>query len=249
MQQIFAQEADILEDNRILVTGEDANHLGRAIRMKAGERLRVSTDQGRNFICEAVSFDKNTMELQIAEESADTEVSNRIVLYQAIPKGTRMETIIEKAVELGVSEIVPVDMKFCIVKLDDKKKKSKVERWQKIADSAAKQSKRSKLPIVRPVMSYKEAVYELISLDISLVPYENAQGVSHTKDVLSQVTPGKSVGVLIGPEGGFAPEEIDMVREDCEIITLGKRILRTDTAAITSLSLVMMASEWNEIIQ
>ena len=237
MQQIFVQEADILEDNRILVTGEDANHLGRAIRMKAGERLRVSTDQGRNFICEAVS------------ESADTEVSNRIVLYQAIPKGTRMETIIEKAVELGVSEIVPVDMKFCIVKLDDKKKKSKVERWQKIADSAAKQSKRSKLPIVRPVMSYKEAVYELISLDISLVPYENAQGVSHTKDALSQVTPGKSVGVLIGPEGGFAPEEIDMVREDCEIITLGKRILRTDTAAITSLSLVMMASEWNEIIQ
>ncbi len=248
MQQIFVQEADILEDNRILVTGEDVNHLGRAIRMKAGEHLRVSTDQGRNFICEAVSFDKNTMELQIVEESADTEVSNRIVLYQAIPKGTRMETIIEKAVELGVSEIVPVDMKFCIVKLDDKKKKSKVERWQKIADSAAKQSKRSKLPIVRPVMSYK-AAGELISLDISLVPYENAQGVSHTRDVLSQVTPGKSVGVLIGPEGGFAPEEIDMVREDCEIITLGKRILRTDTAAITSLSLVMMASEWNENIQ
>lgn len=244
MQQIFVREEDI-EDGRIRVTGEDANHLGRAIRLKAGEKIRVSTDAERNFICEAVSFDSDALTLQILEESEDTEPANRIILFQAIPKGSRMETVIEKAVELGASEIIPVDMKYCVVRLDEKKKESRVQRWQKIADGAARQSKRSQMPKVGPVLSFREAADRLLSLDISLVPYENAQGAAYTMELLRKIKPGQSVGILIGPEGGFAPEEIDYVRDSkkAEVISLGHRILRTDTAAIASMTLVMMASE------
>ncbi|MDD6667105.1 MAG: RsmE family RNA methyltransferase [Lachnospiraceae bacterium] len=244
MQQIFVREEDI-EDGRIRVTGEDANHLGRAIRLKVGEKIRVSTDAERNFICEAVSFDSDALTLQILEESEDTEPANRIILFQAIPKGSRMETVIEKAVELGASEIIPVDMKYCVVRLDEKKKESRVQRWQKIADGAARQSKRSQMPKVGPVLSFREAADRLLSLDISLVPYENAQGAAYTMELLRKIKPGQSVGILIGPEGGFAPEEIDYVRDSkkAEVISLGHRILRTDTAAIASMTLVMMASE------
>lgn len=244
MQQIFVREEDI-EDGRIRVTGEDAYHLGRAIRLKAGEKIRVSTDAERNFICEAVSFDSDALTLQILEESEDTEPANRIILFQAIPKGSRMETVIEKAVELGASEIIPVDMKYCVVRLDDKKKEARVRRWQKIADGAARQSKRSQMPKVGPVLSFREAADQLQSLDISLVPYENAQGAAYTMELLRKIKPGQSVGILIGPEGGFAPEEIDYLRDSkkAEVISLGHRILRTDTAAIATMTLVMMASE------
>lgn len=244
MQQIFVREEDI-EDGRIRVTGEDANHLGRAIRLKAGEKIRVSTDAERNFICEAVSFDSDALTLQILEESEDTEPANKIILFQAIPKGSRMETVIEKAVELGASEIIPVDMKYCVVRLDEKKKASRVQRWQKIADGAARQSKRSQMPKVGPVLSFREAADQLQSLDISLVPYENAQGAAYTMELLRKIKPGQSVGILIGPEGGFAPEEIDYLRDSkkAEVISLGHRILRTDTAAIATMTLVMMASE------
>jgi 16S rRNA (uracil1498-N3)-methyltransferase len=244
MQQIFVREEDI-EDGRIRVTGEDAYHLGRAIRLKAGEKIRVSTDAERNFICEAVSFDSDALTLQILEESEDTEPANRIILFQAIPKGSRMETVIEKAVELGASEIIPVDMKYCVVRLDEKKKASRVQRWQKIADGAARQSKRSQMPKVGPVLSFREAADQLQSLDISLVPYENAQGAAYTMELLRKIKPGQSVGILIGPEGGFAPEEIDYLRDSkkAEVISLGHRILRTDTAAIATMTLVMMASE------
>ena len=244
MQQIFVREEDI-EDGRIRVTGEDANHLGRAIRLKAGEKIRVSTDAERNFICEAVSFDSDALSLQILEESEDTEPANRIILFQAIPKGSRMETVIEKAVELGASEIIPVDMKYCVVRLDEKKRENRVQRWQKIADGAARQSKRSQLPKVGPVLSFREAADRLLSLDISLVPYENAQGAAYTMELLRKIKPGQSVGILIGPEGGFAPEEIDYLRDSkkAEVISLGHRILRTDTAAIATMTLVMMASE------
>lgn len=249
MQQIFVREGDIV-NGRILVTGEDANHLGRAIRLKAGERIRVSTDQERNFICQAISFESNTLTLQIVEETEDTEALNPIILFQAIPKGSRMETVIEKAVELGASQIIPVEMKYCVVKLDDKKKENRIQRWQKIADGAAKQSKRSKMPKVGPVLSFKEAADRLLSLDISLVPYENAQGAAYTMELLRKVEPGQTIGILIGPEGGFAAEEIAYLRESkkAEIISLGHRILRTDTAAIASMTLVMMASEEKSVL-
>ena len=149
-----------------------------------------------------------------------------------------MEWIIQKTVELGVYEVIPVAMKNCVVKLDDKKAKSKVTRWQAIAESAAKQSKRSLIPEVKMPMSYKEAVAYAKKLDVKLVPYENEDGMAGTKAAMEQIKKGESIAVFIGPEGGFAPEEIEMVRDEMQLISLGRRILRTETAGIAALAIL-----------
>lgn len=245
MQQIFIRQEDII-DNRIRVIGEDANHLGKVLRMKAGEKLRVSTDTEKNYLCEVSGFKADAVELTILEEADNTEPSVSMTLYQAIPKGDRMETVIEKAVELGISRIIPMEMKFCVVKLDDRKKANRLQRWQKIAETAARQSKRSKVPEVGPVMTFREVLLDMEGQDLNLVPYENALGMRYTKEVLESIEPGMSVAMLVGPEGGFAPEEIEAAGDKGKIISLGKRILRTDTAAIMMAGLVMMQSEYAE---
>ena len=150
-----------------------------------------------------------------------------------------METVIEKAVELGVYEIIPVAMKNCVVKLDAKKAAAKTVRWQGIAESAAKQSKRSLIPKVTEPMSYKEAVAYAMKLDQKLVPYENERGMAATKEAVEAVRPGESIGIFIGPEGGFAPEEIAMVKDEMKLISLGSRILRTETAGFATLAILM----------
>ena len=134
-------------------------------------------------------------------------------------------------------------MKYCVVKLDAKKEASKLKRWQALAETAAKQSKRSMIPKIHPVMTYKEAAAYAAECNVCLVPYENAKGMKGTKEALSKIQKGNSVSIMIGPEGGFAEEEIEMVKDSMEIISLGKRILRTDTAGITVMSLLMMEME------
>ncbi len=246
MQQIFLREEDII-DEIALIRGEDAKHLGRVLRMRPGEKIRISTDQARSFLAEIIELSQDEIQARILEETSETEPKNRIYLFQAIPKGDRMETVIEKAVELGVYEIIPVAMKYCVVKLDDKKKASKVQRWQKIAESAAKQSKRSRIPRVLDVMTYQEALQYASNCDVRLVPYENEEGVEATRRALDKIDGEKSISIIIGPEGGFSSEEIEAARENMDVISLGKRILRTDTAAITTMSLVMMQSELGEL--
>ena len=153
---------------------------------------------------------------------------------------------IQKAVELGGYEIIPVEMKYCVVRLDDKKKEKKKERWQAIAKSAAKQAKRSRIPEIHPVMSYDKAVEYAKNCQLCLVPYENERGMKGTREVLKKIDPGMDISVMIGPEGGFSEEEIEMVREEMEVLSLGKRILRTDTAAITVMSMLMLEIEMKE---
>ena len=177
------------------------------------------------------------------EDAASTELPSKIYLFQGIPKGDRMETVIEKAVELGVYEIIPVAMKYCVVKLDAKKEAAKVARWQKQAEAAAKQSKRSIIPKIHPVMSYKEAVEYAMQCDVRLVPYENERGMQGTREALSTIKAGTSVSVMIGPEGGFAEDEITQVKDSMQVISLGKRILRTDTAGIAVMSMLMLELE------
>ena len=207
------------------------------------QKLLVSVLDGTNFICEVADFVDKDLVAKVVEEVPSTELPNKIYLFQAIPKGDRMETIIEKCVELGAFEIIPVEMKNCIVKLDDKKKKSKVERYQAIAKSAAEQSKRSIIPSIHPVMNFKEAFEYAKSLDVLLLPYESKNGMQDTFDAMDELKPGQSVGVFIGPEGGFAPSEIEMVEGSVKLISLGHRILRTDTAAICSLAMLMLKCE------
>lgn len=246
MHQFFVDGGQIGKEY-ITITGEDVKHMKNVLRMKPGEEVRISDGQGRDFFCEIESVNAKEVRARILEKPAvNTELPNRIFLFQALPKGERMEYVIQKAVELGVYEIIPVEMKYCVVRLDEKKKEKKTERWQAIAESAAKQAKRSLIPKIHPVMSYKEAVAYAKECDYCLVPYENEKGMSGTKEVLRQLETGKDISVMIGPEGGFAKEEIELVREDMEVISLGRRILRTDTAAITVMSMLMLEIEMKE---
>lgn len=242
MQQIFV-EPSAVADGVVTITGEDALHLGRVLRMKPGDEIRISVNGGGDYFGHILEFTQDTVIAKIVEKAHTTELANRILLFQAIPKGDRMETVIEKSVELGVSEIIPVEMKYCVVHLDAKREANRLKRWRAIAESAAKQSKRSQVPDIHAVMKYQEAVVYASSCDICLVPFESAAGMTGTREALQKITPGKSVSIIIGPEGGFAEEEIALARNSMDVISLGRRILRTDTAAITAMSLVMMQSE------
>ena len=154
-----------------------------------------------------------------------------------------MELVVQKGVELGASEIVPVAMQNCVVKLDHKRAEHKRARWQAIAESAAKQSKRSIIPRVGPVHTFEEAAEYVRTMDVRLLPYEQERGMAHTRKVLGNLEKGASIGIFIGPEGGFASGEIEMVKDDMEIISLGNRILRTETAGMAVLAMLVYEME------
>mgnify|MGYP005854407427 CR=1 FL=1 len=240
MYQFFVEEEQVHSDS-ISITGGDVNHIKNVLRMKNGEKIRVSSKSGQAYFCHISSIldDEVIAAIDSADETG-TELDNHIVLYQGLPKGDKMEFIIQKAVELGVFEVVPVAMKRCVVKLDDKKAQNKVKRWNGIAESAAKQSKRSIMPKVSDVLNFKQAVDMARACDVKLLPYECADGMSKTKQLIDNLQAGKSVAIFIGPEGGFDQSELDYAIEaGCEIITLGKRILRTETAGMMLLSVLM----------
>ena len=243
MFNFFIEEGN-RHNNRYLITGADYNHIKNVLRMNTGDEFLVSENNVSN-LCRIESFEGESVIAEIIEESfQDTSLPVRIYLFQGLPKSDKLELIIQKAVELGVDEIIPVEMNRCVVKLDDKKKKSKVERWQNIAESAAKQSKRTSIPVVNNVMSYKQALEKASELDVFMVPYECKDGMESTVNALSKIRRGMSVGILIGPEGGFELNEIDSAKEWGGIpISLGKRILRTETAAITAVGMCMLYAE------
>ena len=192
---------------------------------------------------EAFSADEVLLHIIYAQEP-DYELPSRIYLFQGLPKADKMELIIQKAVELGAYEIIPVETKRCVVKLDGKKAAKKVERWQQIAESAAKQSKRMLIPNVHQVLSFKEALKYAESMDIRLIPYELAKGMQETKEILAAIEQGQSIGIFIGPEGGFEEKEVEAaISEGAKPITLGKRILRTETAGLAILSVLMFQLE------
>ena len=232
------------KDNCYFITGDDYNHIKNVLRMGAGEQFLVSCD-GVSDLCELESIESNTIVAKIIKENyQNTNLPINIHVFQGLPKSDKLELIIQKAVELGVTSVTPVSMKRSIVKIDDKKKKSKVERWQAIAIAAAKQSKRTRVPQVCDIVSFKEMLNTAKDLDLLLVPYECAEGMKATKDALKQIKSGMSVGIIIGPEGGFEEVEIDAaINAGGKIISLGSRILRTETAAITAMSMCMLYSE------
>jgi len=239
----FFVEPNAIIDKTITITGKDVNHIKNVLRMKPGEEISVSTtDSSAEYRClvRELTDDAVTCELIFIKEEGN-ELPSKVYLFQGIPKADKMELIIQKAVELGVYEVIPVEMKRCVVRLDDKKAVSKIARWNGISEAAAKQSKRTIIPEVTMPMSFKEAVSKAASMDNKWVPYEMADGMPHTRDLVHNLEPGKSVAVFIGPEGGFEQSEIELAREaGFEIITLGKRILRTETAGMVALSLIMM---------
>ena len=246
MQRFFVEPYQVQEEeHRITLTGPDLNHMKNVLRMRIGEDVWISDGSEKEYHCTIEEFQEDSAVLHIlyAQES-QYELPSRIYLFQGLPKGDKMELIIQKAVELGAYAVVPVETRRCVVKLDAKKAQKKVTRWQQISESAAKQSKRMLIPEVKNVMNWKEALAFAKGLDVILIPYELAKGMKETREILSAIQPGQSVGVFIGPEGGFEEEEVrDAMEAGGKPVTLGKRILRTETAGMTMLSILMYTLE------
>lgn len=240
MYQFFVDDAQV-HKHEIVIEGSDVNHIRNVLRMKIDERIRISNMSGKAYFCHITLITEDMVVAEIdSEDDNGTELGNRITLFQGLPKGDKMELIIQKAVELGVYKIVPVSMKNCVVKLDEKKASKKVERWQAIAESAAKQSKRTIIPLIDKPVPYKLALEKAGKLDVTLVPYENERGMAATRQIMGQIKKGQSIGIVIGPEGGFAPEEIKLADDnDMHRISLGRRILRTETAGLATLAMLV----------
>ena len=228
MQRFFVEPHQIDgERHEIHITGSDVNHIVNVLRMKKDEELWIS-DKEKEYHC-------------VIENAGEDEVLLHILYVQ---KADKMELIIQKAVELGAYSVVPVSTRRCVVKLDNRKAEKKVSRWQQIAESAAKQSKRMLVPEVHSVMTFKEALAYAKELDVLLIPYELAKGMKETKELIQAIEPGKSIGVFIGPEGGFEEQEVaDAMEAGAKPITLGHRILRTETAGLAVLSVLMFQLE------
>lgn len=260
----FFIDSEQLNNDIIEITGDDYNHIRNVLRMKIGEKVLLSDGGDKEYEACITEFvdDRQTADdikkpgngrkvdngnmlpavrLKITDVfGSNRELPAKITLFQGYPKGDKMEQIVQKAVELGVYEIVPVMMNRCVVKLDEKKAVKKVERLNLIAESAAKQSKRGIIPKVREVMTMKEASEYAKSLEYAIIPYESAEGMDYSRDILKQAACKQFIGIFIGPEGGFENSEIEMLKLiDGKIITLGHRILRTETAGMTVLSILM----------
>lgn len=240
MYQFFVTP-DQVQDTKIRIEGNDVNHIRNVLRMRCKDQVEISDGNNKKYLCQIIELSKDEVVLEIIEELVtDVELPSRIYLFQGLPKSDKMELIVQKAVELGVYEIVPVATKRAVVKLDEKKAQKKVERWNSIAEGGAKQSGRSRVPEVTRVMNFREALEYAKQLDVVLIPYELAEGMEETRRVIESIQPGQTIAVFIGPEGGFDKEEVMLAMEQkAQPITLGKRILRTETAGLTTLSILM----------
>lgn len=247
MYQFFVKPEQIdVAGKSVIIRGNDVNHIKNVLRMRPGEEVAVSNGiDGREYRCGILALEEDCVRLELRFIKEDgVELPAKIYLFQGLPKADKMELIIQKAVELGAFQVIPVAMKRCVVKLDEKKADSKIKRWQGIAEAAAKQSKRGVIPTVAPVMSYAQAVKMASEMDLKLVPYELAEGMEQTKHLIESVKPGQRIAIFIGPEGGFDPEEIHTATEAAiQPITLGKRILRTETAGFTTIAWLMYQLE------
>ena len=242
----FFTETEFFTESEAVITGPDVNHIKNVLRMKPGEKVLLSDGKGTNCLCELTELSADRVTARILpEEVMDTELPVKVTLFQGLPKGDKMELIIQKGVELGVSSIVPVDTARTVVKLDAKKEEARRKRWYGVSESAAKQSKRMIVPEVSGIMKFKAAMEAAKAYDLAIIPYEDAEsldgagGMKLTRSLLGGLQPGQSCAVFIGPEGGFSDEEIQLaLQSGVRPVTLGKRILRTETAGLFVLSAI-----------
>lgn len=244
MYRFFA-EPDQIGEKEIRITGSDVNHIRNVLRMRSGEEVLIGDGRGKTYHCALSELAEDEIRAEIMWAlQGDAELPCEITLFQGLPKSDKLELIIQKCVELGVSRIVPVNTKRTVVKLDARKEESRKKRWNTIAESAAKQSGRGRIPEVTGVVSFSQALSQACEMDVCLIPYELAKDMAHTRELLSAITPGQSVGVFIGPEGGFEEKEIEeAIGNGAKPITLGRRILRTETAGMAVLSMLVYLLE------
>ena len=219
-----------------VITGDDAKHIARSLRCKVGEELIICNGTGMDYCCEITTIADNIVEVAtLSQSESKTEPPVKVTLYQAMPKSDKIDLIIQKCVELGVTQIVPVLTKYCVSRPDDKAMGKKLDRFNKIALEAAKQSGRSIIPTVLPIITLKEAYEDMKKSETAIVFYEHA--TSSLGKVLAEKP--ASIAVLIGAEGGFAQAEIDQgLAQGLHVCTMGPRILRCETAAIYALAAI-----------
>lgn len=248
MPKFFVNEENI-EEEKILITGEDVNHIRNVLRKSIKDTLELCDAQnGKNFLCEIEQIEKEKITCKIIETLKNqSESTTHVHIYQGLPKSDKMELIIQKSVELGVAEITPTNMSRCIVKLDSKDARKKVERWQKISEVAAKQSGRDIIPKINNLCNYNEIINQCNEYDAVILAYENEKENKLKNEI--NILKGLSktnlkVAVIIGPEGGISQEEVEKAKQNgIKIITLGNRILRTETVALNILSILMYELE------
>ncbi|MEA4848549.1 MAG: 16S rRNA (uracil(1498)-N(3))-methyltransferase [Clostridiaceae bacterium] len=239
MHRFFIKKQDIFE-GRIILSGEDARHISKVLRLQTGDKIVLCDGEGTDYIAAVESMDKDTIRAFVLDKEASKgEPGIDVVLYQGIPKSTKMDVIIQKCTEMGIKRIVPVSTVRTVVRLESEKdERKKVERWTKIAEEAAKQSGRGIIPVVDMPVTLQQALRSAAGLDLVIIPYELEGGLP-IKEVLTKARAG-SIGFFIGPEGGFEPAEIEKAKETGAIpVTLGSRILRTETAGIAVLTSIM----------
>ena len=240
MDRFFTPKNNInLEQNTCIIDGEDVKHISRVLRCKENDQLEVCDMDNNEYICEIREINKDNILLDIIEKvNIKRESSLKVKLYQGMPKGTKMELILQKLTEIGVDEIVLVQTKRSVTKIDNKKEDKKIERWERIIYEAAKQSKRGKIPTLRGVLTFKEALEDMKNNDLNLCPYENERTIS-IKECLKDVS-ADTIGIFVGPEGGFEEDEIEKIQDiDGKVVSLGPRILRTETASVVASSIVL----------
>lgn len=241
----FFIKNDQINDNKITILGEDVNHISNVLRMKIGDIIQIgNSETAQNFNAKIDAFEKGKIECSIEQElESEAESSIELTIFQGIPKSDKMELIIQKSTELGVRAIIPVDMERCISKINGKDEKKKIERWQKISEVAAKQSGRDIIPKIENVKKIKDICNLVDKYDLIIVPYEKAEGYSFKDAVEEQkqaCNENGRIGIVIGPEGGFEQAEIDILKKSgAKVVTLGKRILRTETVALAMASVIM----------
>ncbi|MBP3255887.1 MAG: 16S rRNA (uracil(1498)-N(3))-methyltransferase [Clostridia bacterium] len=246
MQKFFVENNQIC-DSKVSITGSDMNHIVNVLRKKKNDTVLIGNkEDSKTYIAQIEQINADEVILNITDELDETSEPNvEIDLYQGLPKFDKMELIIQKTTELGISSIIPLDMSRCIVKLDEKDSKKKIERWQKIAEVAAKQSKRGKIPEIKDKMKLKEISNIIKEYDVFIVAYEeeNQQTLRQTLREIEKRENYK-IGILVGPEGGISNEEVEILKSfGCKSVSLGKRILRTETAPIAMTSNILYELE------
>ena len=234
----FFTDKDLTDKDSFSMTGDDAHHLLHVLRAGRGAVLEVTDGNGRTYsaVLKEANSDKAVLTVE-KEIETDRELCCHITLYPCMTKSDKMAWIVQKATELGVSEIVPVVSARTVARPDAKSAEHKEKRWQKIAEAAAKQCGRTRIPVVRPIISIEKAIGMAAGDDLFLLPYECADDPENTRERMEQVRQCSRLSVMIGPEGGFAPSEVQAAEiQGAQIITLGKRILRAETAAVAVLS-------------
>lgn len=234
----FFTKPDFIDDKEIKIVGEDVSHISKVLRMTAGDSIIVCDGEGNDYDAVITSISKTEVVAAITGKYVcDAEPCVNVTLYQALPKQGKMEYIIQKNTELGINKIIPVYTKRCVVKPTDK-----TERWTKVAESAAKQCGRGIIPQIMPAVTFDEAVEQMKEYDLALMPYECEED-NGLKKVLRSAD-YKNVSIFIGPEGGFDVKEVEAaINAGVKTVTLGKRILRTETAASAVLPIIMYEND------